>query len=193
VNLEKVLCWRVAFVCILLSSLTAQAHSGKPHVLVIMPDDVGYWNVSACHNCMIGRRTPNIDSIAEEGALFTDAYAQQSCTAGRSAFITGQSPFRTGLLKFGLPGAKQGLQDKNPTIADLLEPMGYVTGQIGKNHLGYGDWNVHFKTVEGNLFTGQVREMSVPLAVNLRMNPFERMIEEGGGAMPAGGARSCGS
>ena len=83
-----------------------------------MPDDVGIWNVSAYHHGMVGGRTPNIDRIAREGVLFTDAYAQQSCTAGRSAFITGQSPFRTGLLKVGLPGAKQKLQDKDPTIAE---------------------------------------------------------------------------
>jgi arylsulfatase A-like enzyme len=85
---------------------------------------------------MMGGRTPNIYRIAKEGALFTDYYAQQSCTAGRAAFITGQTPFRTGLLKVGLPAAKQGLQAKDPTIAQLLKPLGYATGQVGKNHLG---------------------------------------------------------
>lgn len=126
---------------------TAHAQSGNPNILVIMSDDVGYWNLSAYHQGMMGGRTPNIDRLANEGALFTDAYAQQSCTAGRSAFITGQSPFRTGLLKVGLPGAKQGLQDKDPTIAELLKPLGYATAQIGKNHLG--DRNEYLPTVHG--------------------------------------------
>jgi arylsulfatase A-like enzyme len=125
----------------------AAAQNARPNIIVLMSDDVGYWNVSAYHNGMMGGRTPNIDRIAKEGALFTDAYAQQSCTAGRSAFITGQSPFRTGLLKVGLPGAKQGLQDKDPTIAELLKPLGYATAQIGKNHLG--DRNEYLPTVHG--------------------------------------------
>ena len=101
-----------------------------------MGDDIGYWNISAYNRGMMGYRTPNIDRIAAEGALFTDYYGQQSCTAGRAAFISGQSPMRTGLLKVGLPGAKEGLSDKDPTIADLLKPLGYMTGQFGKNHLG---------------------------------------------------------
>jgi hypothetical protein len=96
---------------------------------------------------MVAGRTPNIDRIASEGALFTDYYAQQSCTAGRAAFILGQTPFRTGLLMVGLPGAKQGLQDKDPTIAELLKPLGYATSQIGKNHLG--DRNEYLPTVHG--------------------------------------------
>ena len=96
---------------------------------------------------MMGYRTPNIDRIAKEGAIFTDHYAQQSCTAGRAAFITGQSCFRTGLLKVGLPGAKEGLSDKDPTLAELLKPQGYATGQFGKNHLG--DRNEHLPTVHG--------------------------------------------
>src|SRR5471030_289812 len=108
----------------------------KPNILVIMADDIGLWNISAYNRGMMGYRTPNIDRIAREGALFTDYYGQQSCTAGRAAFITGQSPIRTGLLKVGLPGAPEGLSGKDPTIADLLKPMGYATGQFGKNHLG---------------------------------------------------------
>jgi arylsulfatase A-like enzyme len=119
----------------------------KPNILVIMTDDVGIWNISAYHRGMMGGRTPNIDRIAKEGALFTDYYAQQSCTAGRAAFITGQTPFRTGLLMVGLPGAKQGLQAKDPTIAELLKPQGYATAQIGKNHLG--DRNEYLPTVHG--------------------------------------------
>src|SRR6202140_2003701 len=100
---------------------TAQAQTKKPNILVIMTDDGGVWNISAYHHGLMGGRTPNIDRIANEGALFTDYYAQQSCTAGRAAFILGQTPFRTGLLKVGMPAAKQGLQDKDPTIAELLK------------------------------------------------------------------------
>lgn len=122
--------------------------TGKlPNVLLIMTDDVGVWNISAYHRGMMGGRTPNIDRIAQEGALFTDYYGQQSCTAGRSAFITGQHPFRTGLLKVGLPGSPLGLQKEDPTIAEMLKPQGYATAQIGKNHLG--DRNEFLPTVHG--------------------------------------------
>ena len=123
------------------------AQAKRPNIVVIMTDDVGIWNISAYHRGMMGGRTPNIDRIASEGALFTDYYGQQSCTAGRAAFILGQSPFRTGLLKVGMPAAKQGLQDKDPTIAQLLKPLGYATAQIGKNHLG--DRNEYLPTVHG--------------------------------------------
>ena len=120
----------------LLAPATASAQPQKPNILVIMGDDIGYWNISAYNRGMMGYRTPNIDRIANEGAIFTDYYGQQSCTAGRAAFITGQSPMRTGLLKVGLPGAKEGLSDKDPTLAELLKPLGYANGQFGKNHLG---------------------------------------------------------
>jgi arylsulfatase A-like enzyme len=124
------------------------AQSGRrPNILVIFGDDIGYWNISAYNRGMMGYRTPNIDRIAREGAIFTDLYAQQSCTAGRAAFITGQSCFRTGLLKVGVPGAKEGLSEKDPTLADLLKPQGYATGQFGKNHLG--DRNEFLPTVHG--------------------------------------------
>jgi arylsulfatase len=130
----------------LVSPLCAQQQQ-KPNILVIMGDDIGYWNISAYNRGMMGYRTPNIDRIANEGAIFTDYYGQQSCTAGRAAFITGQSPLRTGLLKVGLPGAKEGLSGQDPTIADLLKPQGYATGQFGKNHLG--DRNEFLPTVHG--------------------------------------------
>jgi len=123
------------------------ADGKKPNILVIFGDDIGYWNISAYNRGMMGYRTPNIDRIAQEGAIFTDLYGQQSCTAGRAAFITGQSCFRTGLLKVGLPGAKEGLSEKDPTLAELLKPQGYATGQFGKNHLG--DRNEHMPTVHG--------------------------------------------
>jgi arylsulfatase len=102
----------------------AQTSGKQPNILVIMADDVGTWNVSAYHRGMMGGRTPNIDRIAAQGALFTDYYGQQSCTAGRAAFVTGQTPYRTGLLAIGLPAARQGLQDKDPTIAEMLKPPG---------------------------------------------------------------------
>ena len=125
----------------------AQAAAKKPNIVVIFGDDIGVWNISAYNQGMMGFRTPNIDSLAKEGALFTDFYAQQSCTAGRAAFITGQSCFRTGLLKIGMPGGKEGLSPKDPTLAQLLKPLGYMTGQFGKNHLG--DRNEFLPTVHG--------------------------------------------
>jgi arylsulfatase len=111
----------------------------KPNILIIMGDDIGWFNISAYNQGIMGYRTPNIDRIGREGAIFTDWYGQQSCTAGRAAFITGQSPIRTGLTKVGLPGADLGLRPEDPTIADLLKPLGYATGQFGKNHLGDRD------------------------------------------------------
>ncbi len=119
----------------------------KPNILVIWGDDVGYWNISAYNMGMMGYETPNIDRISNEGMIFTDAYGENSCTAGRAAFITGQSPFRTGLLKVGLPGAELGLQPQDPTIAELLKPLGYATAQYGKNHLG--DLDEHLPTNHG--------------------------------------------
>jgi len=120
-------------------SIIADAQQKKPNILVIWGDDIGFWNVSAYNQGMMGYKTPNIDRIAKEGALFTDWYGQQSCTAGRACFLTGQVGFRTGLLKVGLPGAKEGLQDRDVTIAQLLKAQGYMTAQFGKNHLGDAD------------------------------------------------------
>jgi arylsulfatase A-like enzyme len=119
----------------------------KPNILFIMADDIGWFNVSAYNMGIMGYRTPNIDRIAKEGALFTDFYGQQSCTAGRAAFITGQCPIRTGLTKVGLPGANHGLSAEDPTIAQFLKQLGYATGQFGKNYLG--DRNEHLPTVHG--------------------------------------------
>jgi arylsulfatase len=115
------------------------AKTDKPNILIIWGDDIGWFNISAYNHGIMGYRTPNIDRIAKEGCMFTDWYGQQSCTAGRAAFITGQSPIRTGLTKVGLPGADLGLQPEDPTIADVLKPLGYVSGQFGKNHLGDRD------------------------------------------------------
>ncbi|MCK5069614.1 MAG: sulfatase-like hydrolase/transferase, partial [Desulfocapsa sp.] len=118
-----------------LSAALAQA-ADKPNILVIWGDDIGQTNVSRYSQGLMGYRTPNIDRIAEEGMTFTDYYGEQSCTAGRASFIMGQSVFRTGLSKVGLPGAKEGMLEVNPTIAGLLKAEGYATGQFGKNHLG---------------------------------------------------------
>lgn len=130
-----------------LSIGTSYAKEKKPNILVIWGDDIGQDNISAYHRGLMGGRTPNIDRIAQEGALMTDAYAQQSCTAGRAAFMLGQNPFRTGLLTIGMPGAKHGVRKVDPTIAELLKPYGYITGQFGKNHLG--DRNEYLPTVHG--------------------------------------------
>jgi arylsulfatase len=119
----------------------------KPNILVIWGDDIGIANLSCYSHGLMGYRTPNIDRVAKEGMMFTDSYGEQSCTAGRASFITGQSGFRTGLTKVGLPGADVGLQKEDATIADLLKPLGYATGQFGKNHLG--DRNEYLPTVHG--------------------------------------------
>lgn len=128
----------------------------KPNILIIWGDDIGWFNVGAYNSGMMGYRTPNIDRLAKEGARFTDWYGQQSCTAGRAAFITGQSPIRTGLTKVGLPGAAEGMQKEDPTIAGLLKQHGYMTGQFGKNHLGDRDemlpTNHGFDEFFGNLY-----------------------------------------
>ena len=140
----------------LFSPATALGQEKKPNILVIWGDDIGQFNVSAYNMGMMGYRTPNIDRIAREGAVFTDWYGQQSCTAGRAAFITGQSPMRTGLTKVGLPGAPEGMQIEDPTIAGLLKEQGYMTGQFGKNHLGDRDemlpTNHGFDEFFGNLY-----------------------------------------
>jgi arylsulfatase len=121
--------------------------AGKPNIVVIWGDDIGLTNLSCYSMGLMGYRTPNIDRIAREGMLFTDYYGEQSCTAGRSSFITGQSVYRTGLSKVGLPGAEIGLRAEDPTIAEMLKPLGYATGQFGKNHLG--DRNEFLPTVHG--------------------------------------------
>jgi len=141
---------------VLIACPTWAAEQKKPNILILWGDDIGGFNISAYNQGMMGYRTPSIDSIAKEGALFTDWYGQQSCTAGRAAFITGQSPIRSGLTKVGLPGAPEGMKKEDPTIAELLKPLGYVTGQFGKNHLGDRDemlpTNHGFDEFFGNLY-----------------------------------------
>lgn len=146
---------RFFFSLLALAPVSALA-ADKPNFLVIWGDDIGYWNVSSYSRGMMGYQTPNIDSIAQEGMLFTDHYGEQSCTAGRSSFITGQSVFRTGLSKVGMPGADLGLRVEDPTIAGILKAYGYMTGQFGKNHLGDKDehlpTNHGFDEFYGNLY-----------------------------------------
>jgi arylsulfatase A-like enzyme len=140
----------------LMISTASFAQTEKPNILVIWGDDIGQSNISAYTRGLMGYQTPNIDRIANEGMMFTDYYGEQSCTAGRSSFIMGQSVFRTGLSKVGLPGAKEGMNEKDPTIAGLLKKEGYATGQFGKNHLGDRDemlpTNHGFDEFFGNLY-----------------------------------------
>jgi arylsulfatase A-like enzyme len=144
---SKCLLIAMVFLLAVAWSTTPAAAKDKPNILIIWGDDIGWFNISAYNRGMMGYQTPNIDRIANEGILFTDAYGQNSCTAGRAAFITGQSPFRTGLLKVGMPGAKEGLFKEDPTIPEMLKPMGYMTGQFGKNHLG--DLDEHLPSNHG--------------------------------------------
>ncbi|MFM9010231.1 MAG: arylsulfatase, partial [Planctomycetota bacterium] len=143
--MQRVMLRQIPVVLLLLAAAfgaapPAAAQTAKrPNILVIWGDDIGQFNVGSYTLGMMGYRTPNIDRIAREGALFTDWYGQQSCTAGRAAFITGQSPIRTGLTKVGLPGAPEGMRAEDPTIATVLRARGYATGQFGKNHLGDRD------------------------------------------------------
>jgi arylsulfatase len=137
----------INFLVLLAATATGAVAQKKPNILVIWGDDVGMWNISAYHRGMMGGNTPNIDRIADEGMIFMDHYAHASCTAGRAAFITGQYPIRTGLSTVGLAGAPQGLQKEDPTLAEMLKPLGYATGQFGKNHLG--DRDEHLPTAHG--------------------------------------------
>ncbi len=153
--MNTLLRWLTLLMAVLIA-LPASAKAPRPNILVIWGDDIGQFNVGAYNLGMMGYKTPNIDRIGREGAVFTDWYGQQSCTAGRAAFITGQSPIRTGLTKVGLPGAPEGMKKEDPTIATLLRAQGYMTGQFGKNHLGDRDemlpTNHGFDEFFGNLY-----------------------------------------
>jgi arylsulfatase A-like enzyme len=155
-----------------------QAESGsKPNILVIWGDDIGISNLSCYSDGLMGYRTPNIDRIAEEGMRFTDSYGEQSCTAGRSSFITGQSVFRTGLSKVGMPGSDLGLRAEDPTIAELLKPHGYATGQFGKNHLG--DKNEFLPTAHGfDEFYGNLYHLNAEEEPEARNWPSEQDFPE---------------
>ena len=152
--------------------------NGKPNILILWGDDIGWWNISYNSRGQMGYRTPNIDRVANEGVAFTDYYAQQSCTAGRAAFITGQNPIRTGLTKVGMPGADVGLQAEDPTIAELLKPLGYITGQFGKNHLG--DKDEFLPTMHGfDEFFGNLYHL------NAEEEPEDRRLSQGPGLQGA--------
>ena len=146
----------VSAAIVLSAGLVSAATGEKPNILVIWGDDIGQSNISAYTHGLMGFQTPNIDRISDEGMTFTDYYGEQSCTAGRSTFIMGQSVYRTGLSKVGMPGAKEGMQIEDPTIAGLLKAQGYATGQFGKNHLGDQDsmlpTNNGFDEFFGNLY-----------------------------------------
>ncbi len=148
--------YRLLVLCFALLAGNQQAAAEQPNILVIWGDDIGIWNISRYNMGQMGYQTPNIDRIANEGMVFTDYYGEQSCTAGRSAFITGQHPVRTGLTKVGIPGSDIGIQPQDPTLAELLKPLGYQTGQFGKNHLGDRDeflpTNHGFDEFFGNLY-----------------------------------------
>src|SRR6186713_479417 len=146
----------------------------KPNIVIIWGDDIGQTNISAYSDGLMGYKTPNIDRIANEGMRFTDAYAEQSCTAGRSSFITGQCGFRTGNTKVGMPGAAQGLQHRDVTIAELLKAQGYATAQFGKNHLG--DRNEHLPTVHGfDEFYGALYHLNASEEPNCRTTRIRRI------------------
>ena len=143
----KLLHWILPTILALCIGAASASAQDKPNILVIWGDDIGWFNISAYNDGMMGYETPNIDRIAKSGVRFTDFYGQQSCTAGRAAFVTGQSPVRTGLTKVGMPGATLGLQAEDPSIAELLKNHGYMTGQFGKNHLG--DLDEHLPSNHG--------------------------------------------
>ncbi len=148
----------------------ASAQQKRPNIVIIWGDDIGQSNVSAYSMGLMGYRTPNIDRVAREGMIFTDYYAEQSCTAGRASFLTGQHGLRTGLTKVGLPGSTLGLQMEDPTIAELLKPLGYATGQFGKNHLG--DRNEFLPTVHGfDEFYGNLYHLNAEEEPELRDYP----------------------
>ena len=156
VNKNKTKLILFALIIPLVFAIGQASAAQKPNILVIWGDDIGVHNISAYNHGIMGYKTPNIDRIAKEGAMFTDFYAQQSCTAGRASFVLGQHPFRTGLLTIGMPGSPHGIPDWAPTIADLLKDQGYVSGQFGKNHLGDQDQhlptNHGFEEFFGNLY-----------------------------------------
>src|SRR2546430_3484296 len=174
---------KLALTCVLIVPGIASAQSPtpssgkKPNILVIFGDDIGQTNVSAYSLGIMGYRTPNIDRMAREGMMFTDYYAEQSCTAGRSSFITGQATLRTGLSKVGVPGATVGLQARDGTMAELLKPLGYATGQFGKNHLG--DRNEYLPTVHGfDEFYGNLYHLNAEEDPENRFYPSDPMFRQ---------------
>jgi arylsulfatase A-like enzyme len=170
--MSRILQWffLVGAIALVTGALPAVAADKKPNIVVFWGDDIGQANLSAYTKGLMGYKTPNIDRVANEGMLFTDYYAEQSCTAGRAAFIMGQSVFRSGLSKVGLPGAAAGMQAEDPTIAEVLKPLGYATGQFGKNHLG--DRDEHLPTMHGfDEFFGNLYHLNAEEEPELRDYP----------------------
>ena len=155
----------------------ANAADKKPNILVIWGDDIGTWNISHNNRGMMGYKTPNIDRVAREGVAFTDYYAQQSCTAGRAAFISGSVPVRSGMTKVGMPGAKEGWQKTDVTMATILKSQGYATGQFGKNH--QGDRDEHLPTVHGfDEFIGSLYHLNAEEEPENRDYPRDMKLQE---------------
>jgi len=170
--------WRCALALAATALATGAFAADKPNILVVWGDDVGQSNISAFTHGLMGYETPNIDRIANEGMTFTDYYGEQSCTAGRSSFITGQSVFRTGLSKVGLPGAELGLREEDPTIAVILKALGYATGQFGKNHLG--DRDEHLPTNHGfDEFFGNLYHLNAEEEPENEDYPGDRILPSG--------------
>ena len=167
----------VSIIAVLGSVGAANAADKKPNILVIWGDDIGTWNISHNNRGMMGYRTPNIDRVAREGVAFTDYYAQQSCTAGRAAFISGSVPVRSGMTKVGMPGAKEGWQKTDVTMATVLKSQGYATGQFGKNH--QGDRDEHLPTVHGfDEFMGSLYHLNAEEEPENRDYPRDMKLQE---------------
>ena len=183
--------WLLAAMMLLVGVGQAAAQD-KPNILVVWGDDVGQSNISAYTHGLMGYHTPNIDRIADEGMIFTDYYGEQSCTAGRSSFIMGQSVFRTGLSKVGLPGAELGMREEEPTIAGLLKARGYATGQFGKNHLG--DRDEHLPTNHGfDEFYGNLYHLNAEEEPENEDYPGDMIVAGGKGSLPpeCAGLHAC--
>ncbi len=175
---RRLACLSIMFAAMSLIAMQVQAQQKKPNILVIWGDDIGTWNISHNNRGMMGYKTPNIDRIAREGIAFTDYYGQQSCTAGRAAFLGGNVPVRTGMTKVGLPGAKEGWQRSDVTIATTLKSLGYATGQFGKNH--QGDLDEHLPTMHGfDEFFGNLYHLNAEEEPENRDYPRDKKLANG--------------
>jgi arylsulfatase len=169
---------QTALICVVALTANAHAQDKKPNILIIWGDDIGVWNISAMNRGMMGYKTPNIDRIAKEGISFTDYYGQQSCTAGRAAFLNGSVPVRTGMTKVGLPAAPQGWQKTDVTFAAVLKGQGYTTGQFGKNH--QGDRDEHLPTNHGfDEFLGNLYHLNAEEEPEDRDSPTDMKLADG--------------
>ncbi len=174
----KLMLWLAAGLALSVSALAQGAEGEKPNILVIWGDDIGTWNISHNNRGMMGYTTPNIDRIASEGIAFTDYYGQQSCTAGRAAFVGGTSPVRTGMTKVGLPGAQEGWQESDITVAAVMKSLGYATGQFGKNH--FGDRDEHLPTNHGfDEFFGNLYHLNAEEEPEHRDYPGDYVLPSG--------------